>query len=334
MYTKNLIIICVDDKLKSMLSEPKIIIFSHKELTLDFSSTLAKMGVCPPYLQQAASEKTPDKIFEHIKFMLIKGNITLPIDNQCSLNVLSSLEQDNISFKAIDDMTKTDPALHSGILRTANSAYYSSGYSEIVEVEKALVRIGLANAKAFLINFINKSLASNKDLIFAEEIGKAVQDSLIIASLCYSMAEFFKVCSKSSMFSIGILSKLGEIFMFAIISEYLSGENFSGMKPSGYDNIATGNSLMVGGMLLKKWKFPEEYYTPVLNCGTVGENQYMNETRLLHLGCNLVEYFNSGQVDNKVLEALDKTGIKLSEKQLQKIRTEAIKHLQEIKSIL
>jgi HD-like signal output (HDOD) protein len=333
-YTKNLLIICVDEKLKQSLSGPKIIVFNHKEITMGFATTLTKLKICKPYLQGANTEKTPEKIFEHIKFMLAKGNITLPIENECALNVLSALEQDNITFKAIDDMTKVDPALHSGIIKMANSAYYSGAFSEIKDVQKALVRVGLSNVKAFLINFINKSIASNKELLFAEEISESVSKSLKIASLCYVMADFFRVCSTTAMFSTGMLSKLGEIFMYAIISDYISGEDFEGHKPEGYKAMVDRNSLMVGGMLLKKWKFPEDYYIPVLSSNSLNENSYMNETRILFLACHMVNYFDTGEAGKEITDALKLTNIQLSDKQLNRIRTEAQKHLNEIMSIL
>jgi HD-like signal output (HDOD) protein len=266
--------------------------------------------------------------------MLAKGNITLPIENECALNVLSALEQDNITFKAIDDMTKVDPALHSGIIKMANSAYYSGAFSEIKDVQKALVRVGLSNVKAFLINFINKSIASNKELLFAEEISESVSKSLKIASLCYVMADFFRVCSTTAMFSTGMLSKLGEIFMYAIISDYISGEDFEGHKPEGYKAMVDRNSLMVGGMLLKKWKFPEDYYIPVLSSNSLNENSYMNETRILFLACHMVNYFDTGEAGKEITDALKLTNIQLSDKQLNRIRTEAQKHLNEIMSIL
>ncbi|MCD8553581.1 HDOD domain-containing protein [Seleniivibrio sp.] len=318
----NTFVVCVDESLMQQVSNSRVISISHKSVTLDFSEMLAKSNVCKPYLKETGNTRSPEKIFEHIKFMLARGNITLPVEGECAVRILSVLDHDNITFKAIDGMTKLDPALHSGIIRMANSAYFSGSYGNIADVQKALVRLGINNIKAYLVNFINKSLAANKNLLYADEIGEAIKDSQIIGALCYVMSDFFKVCAKGQMYSVGLLSKIGEIFILAIISDYLSGERPEDVKDGSYRKMATQNNILVGGTLMKKWKFSEEFYIPLLFSGTLKENQFMNETKILHLACNMLVFFRTEQIDDGLKAALNKTGIQLSEKQLQRIKTE------------
>ncbi|WP_277656579.1 HDOD domain-containing protein [Seleniivibrio woodruffii] len=319
---KTVFLICVDEGLMQQVSSQKIIALSHKTVTMDFAETMAKSNICKPYLKESTSTRSPEKIFEHIKFMLVRGNITLPVEGECAVRVLSVLDRDNITFKAIDDMTKLDPALHSGIIRMANSAYFSGSYGSIADVQKALVRLGINNVKAYLVNFINKSLAANKNLLFADEIEEAIRDSQIVASLCYVMSEFFKVCSKSQMYSVGLLSKIGEIFILAIISDYLSGERPEDVKGGSYRKIASQNNILVGGTLMKKWKFGEEFYMPLLFSSSLKDNQYMNETKILHLAFSMVHYFRMDEIDEELKDAMKRTGINLSEKQLQRLKAE------------
>ncbi|MGE4267209.1 MAG: HDOD domain-containing protein [Deferribacterales bacterium] len=316
-------IVCVDESLVQQVSNSRVITISHKSVTLDFSEIMAKSDVCKPYLKETGGTRSPEKIFEHIKFMLARGNITLPVEGECAIRVLSVLDHDNITFKAIDDMTKLDPALHSGIIRMANSAYFSGTYGNIADVQKALVRLGINNVKAYLVNFINKSLAANKNLLFADEIEEAIKDSQTIAALCYVMSEFFKVCAKGQMYSVGLLSKIGEIFILAIISDYLSGERPEDVKNGSYRKMAAQNNILVGGTLMKKWKFSEEFYMPLLFSGTLKDNQFMNETKILHLAWNMLEYFDKEEITDGLRAAMHRTGIQLSEKQLQKIKAEA-----------
>lgn len=333
--SKNVFVVCVDDALMQMATSHNVITFSHKMLTMEFADVLAGSGACKPYLKESTqSNRSPEKIFEHIKFMLSKGNITLPVEGECASRVLHSLDSDDVSFKAIGDMTRLDPALHSGIIRMANSVYFSGSFGDVNDIQKALVRVGMSNIKAFLVNFINKSIASNKNLLFRDEIMECVRESQITASLCYVMAEFFKVCSKTQMFSVGMLSKLGEIFVLAIISDYLSEEDEAEAKSGGYAKIAAKNNVMVGGTLMRKWKFSEDYYVPLLFSQTLKSNPFLNETRILYLAMNMVEYFKTDQLDDRVMAAVEVSQIQLSEKQLQKIRAEAVKQLKEFSAIL
>lgn len=328
--SKNLFIVCVDDALVQMASGHNIITFSHRMLTMEFADVLAGAGACQPYMKDThKSSRSPEKIFEHIKFMLAKGNITLPVESECATRVLQSLDSDDVSFKAINDMTKIDPALHSGIIRMANSVYFSGSFGDVGDVQKALVRVGLSNVKAFLVNFINKSIASNKNLMFKDEIMQCVHESQITASLCYVMADFFKVCSKSQMFSVGMLSRLGEIFILAIISDYLAEEDREDVKAGGYTKIASKNNIMVGSTLMKKWKFSDDFFVPLLFSKTLKQNPYMNETRILYLAFNMFDFFKTGEIDDTLTSALKVSQIQLSEKQLIKIRTEAERQFKE-----
>lgn len=331
---KNIFVVCVDESLIQMATSHNIIIFSHKLLTMEFADVLSGAGACKPYLKETAGgTRSPEKIFEHIKFMLAKGNMTLPVEGECASRVMTTLDSDDISFKAIDDMTKMDPALHSGIIRMANSVYFSGSFGDVTDVQKALVRVGLSNVKAFLVNFINKSIAANKNLMFRDEIMACVHESQITAVLGFVMADFFKVCSKSLMFSIGILSKLGEIFILAIISDYLSEEDESEVRSGGYVRLAEKNGLMVGSSLMKKWKFSDEYYIPLLFSKTMKHNPYMNETRILYLATSMIGYFKTGNMDDKLSAALEVSQIKLSEKQLQRIRESAVNQLKDFSGI-
>ncbi len=124
-------------------------------------------------------------------------------------------------------------------------------------MEAALVRVGLHNAKVFLINFINKSLLINKDLIFAKEIEETIIISLKTASLCFVLTDYFKIQSKEVMFSIGLLATLGKLFIYAALSRYLKEEGLlKKMDIEEYaKQIADNNYNTISGMLLKKVEF-------------------------------------------------------------------------------
>ena len=332
--SKNLILICMKDEILRMATSSKVITFSHKDITNELVSTLSGISVCKPYMQESTSDNSPEKILEHIKFMLLKGKINLPVKNEYAITVLSSLESDDISFKAIDEMTKNDPVLHSGIIKMANSAYFSGAFSNVTDVEKAMVRVGLANVKVFLINFINKSLASNSDLLYAKEICNLVDESLKVGCLCYVMADCFKVTSPVTMFSIGLMSQLGKIFMYASISDYLAGQKLSEDEKVCYSDMVESNGMKVSGMLLKKWKMSEDYYTPVIHGKELEHNPFMNETRILYMAINMINFYDTGAIDDDIYNMLNKCHICLEDNHLKKIRVDSVEHYKKLSSVL
>jgi len=332
---KNIIIVYTNDVLLKLVTSTKILTFSHKEVTQFFAGSLSEIGLTKPYMKEVKQDKSPQKVIEHIKYLLTKGNIILPIRNDCAVNILAALDHDDVSFKKIDNMTKTDPVLHSSLIKMANSVYFSGSFGEIQNVEKALVRVGIVNVKVFLINFINKSLASNKNLIFSPEISECVDNSLKIASLCYVLTDFFKIKSKEIMFSIGLLSKLGEIFIYSAISGYLQDEGLTERKHAEeYIKIAEKNYHTVSGMMLKKWKFTSSYYQPILNSSTMASNEHMEETKVLHLAESLVHFLDTEKLDKIGRDALVVTGQNFDKEEMFRIRSNALKHLESITSMI
>lgn len=332
--TVNIILICLSEELMALAASQKTFVMSHKDITREFTDTLSKNHICRPYMQEEIKTRSPEKILKHIQNLLLNGNIALPVKTDCALHLLSALDNDDISFKTIDSMTKTDPALHSGIIKMANSVYFSGAFSNVKDVEKALVRVGLSNVKVFLINFVNRSLAANKDLIFAEDIAEAIDKSLLIASLCYVMAEDFKAASPVTMFSIGLLSRLGEIFMYAAISDYFSGTQFNEQDKEDYRTLTKNVGVTLSGLLLKKWKFAEDYSVPITNALTLNQNKYMKETRILHLAMNMIDFYNNGVSDEKLKEAMNNAQICVPDYQLEKIRSDTARHLCMVSSVL
>lgn len=330
----NLIIVCMSDEIMNKVVSPKSLILSHKEITQSFAGPLGKMHICKPYLQDEIKVRTPEKTLKHIQAMMLNNSITLPVKNDCAITMLGALDNDDISFKKIEKIAQSDPALHSGIIRMANSVYFGGAFSNIKDLEKALIRVGMANVKTFLINFINRSLTENKDLIFLSDITASIEKSILVASFCYVIAEDFKVSSPITMFSIGLMSCIGEIFMFAALSDYFSGTELDDSDMEDYRTLTKNIGVLLSGKLLKKWKFSEEYYTPVINAVSLSQNTHMKETKILHLAMHMEGLYLNGAVDKELEDAMSSTQVLLNDSQLDKIRNDAENHLCMITSVL
>lgn len=330
----NIIFICKDEELMNMCSGKGALVFKHLDVIEHLAKPLVKQEICSGSVLGKQKKIKPEDTLKHIQNTLIKNKISLPIKNECAMSMMAILEDDNVSFKTIDKISKSDPVLHSGIIKMANSVYFSGAFTCIIDMEKALVRVGTANVKTYLINYVNKSLASNKDLIFNEEISVCVEKSLLTASLCFAMAETFKVSSPVTMFSIGLMSSMGEIFMYASLSDYFSTIDFDRSSMDDYIKLVRTAGLMIGSKLLQKWKMADDYVLPIANTARLSSNKFMKETRILHLALNMHEYVKTKTMDNDLESALSNTQVQISAAVLEKIDQDAEKHLREIRSIL
>jgi len=330
----HIIFICKSEQLMSMVAGRDVLVFNHKEVIEHLAKPLVKHEICGSGALGKSKKIRPEDTMKHIQNMLIKNKITLPIKNECAMRMMSILEDDNVSFKTIDQISKSDPVLHSGIIKMANSVYFSGAFSNVTDLEKALVRVGTANVKTYLINYVNKSLASNKDLIFTEEINECVDKSLVTASLCFAMAETFKVSSPVAMFSIGLMSSMGEIFMYASLSDYFAASDFDRTTMGDYILLTKNAGLMIGSKLLQKWKMADDYVMPISSAKSLSANKFMKETRILHLALNMYDYIKTKQIDANLESAMSNTQVQISLPALEKIDQDAAKHLSIIKSVL
>ncbi len=69
---------------------------------------MTKLNICEPYMKETSDDNSHANVLKYIKLVLTKGNIILPVNNDCAVSVLSALDNDEVSFKQIDAMTKID----------------------------------------------------------------------------------------------------------------------------------------------------------------------------------------------------------------------------------
>jgi len=148
------------------------------------------------------------------------------------------------------------------------------------------------------------------------------------------MAENFKVSSPVTMFSIGLMSYVGEIFMYAALSDYFSTIEFDKSTTCMYGALISNAGLIIGAKLLQKWNMADDYVLPVLNSQSLSNNKCMKETRILHLALNMHEYVREKEIDVTLESALKNTRIKLNKSAIEKIDKDAQKYLKEIMSVL
>jgi HD-like signal output (HDOD) protein len=332
--TKQIVLVFTNSQIMAEFNSMDSINLMHKDIIGHLAGCLVKHSICDKKMMEETKAIRPEKIIKQIQNMLIQDKITLPVDTECSLKMLQVLDNEKITFKEIEQIAKNDPALYSGIIKMANSVYFSGAFGEIQELEKALVRVGMANVKIYLINYVNKSIASNKDLIFADEIAKSIEKSLLTASLCYALSDNFKVSSPVTMFSIGLMSYIGEILMFAALSDHFAGTEINSADMDDYITLTYNLGMLLSGKLLQKWKFSNDYILPIVNTGSLSSNKQMKETRILHLATNMQNYYKTGEKDSTLESALSNTSIKVSDAQLEKILSDAKEHLKNITAVL
>jgi len=324
-------LIAVKPELMGLMSAKGVIIFDHEDMIKDVADTLVSFKLCKPY-RLDAKQQSKESVFQYVKDKLLKGDAILPVKNDVALQMLPLLEDDKVELKKIGDLSKLDPSMHASLIKLANSVYFGSRYNEIKDMTQAFVRMGTTNVKTFLINYINKSLVANKDLIFNQEIVEAVDYSLYVGAICYVMAKKF-TSDTNTMFSIGVLHEIGYIFMLAVLSSYLRNQDLEDGAPKGYVDLAKNNSIVASVTLMKKWKFPAQFYNTVQNQNKPDQSSHKLESRLLFISKKMYEYFKTG--DNQIIEGLQKAlGVEINKEQIEAIKNDADEHVKSIRALM
>jgi HD-like signal output (HDOD) protein len=310
--------ILADKELDKYFMHKSYEIIYHNQVMRPFEQILVAGKVCKP-IEAAASQKNKEGIFDYIKRILDKGDVILPMKKDVAFQMLPVLESDDVSIQEIAIMSRTDPGIHAGLIKLANSVHYSGLFTDIKDIESAIVRIGTMNIKMFLINYINAALASNKELIFHKDISEAVEESIRVGCIAHVLADVLKFSGKKIVFSIGMIHRIGYIFLLAVLSDYLEGENLEPKDSENYKRLAEHNSINAGIALLMKWKFKPEFYMPVQFQDEPFKCKFQNEAKILKMSKILYNYFRIGDA-NAASAYLMKNRINLTKNQLDKIR--------------
>lgn len=273
--------------------EQHIIIVSEPSFTSFFKNTNANvivhsfnlfnlMGIIKSFGLKINEEVQNSEVsnFEFILNKLKNGDITLPVNNDTAVHILSKLQDEMIHFKDLAQTVRLDPSIHSGIIKLSNSAYFG-GSTQINTLEKSMIRLGINNVKIFLINYINKALIKNKQLIFIEQMKNVIDHALDVASLNFVIASEKFQKEKEQMFSLGIIHNIGRIFLYATFSEMLQDKDVDERTIEQYENLVEANYIKIGAKLLRIWNFPDSIVCPIIYHKNFTKNQYNNATLIL-----------------------------------------------------
>jgi putative nucleotidyltransferase with HDIG domain len=179
--------------------------------------------------------------------------------------VLSIINDPQSTVKELKELIEVDPPLTARVLKTANSAYYSSG-RRIGEIEQAVIWIGYAELKEIVLRQKVCELFQRK-----ERIGLYSRPDLWIHSVAVAiMAKM--ICRREfgergeNLYAAGILHDLGLIIedqflheQFVEIVQYAGDKGIS-LLESEYRTLGFDHAD-IAGALAEEWNLPGDFVT-------------------------------------------------------------------------
>ncbi|PMP61447.1 MAG: hypothetical protein C0197_05615 [Caldimicrobium thiodismutans] len=205
------------------------------------------------------SEFILERIFEKVD--------TLPPFPKTAQRALELLREEEVNYKELEEVIKTDPAIAVNFLKLVNSAAFSLP-QKVDSLLKAFMLLGTEQIKLILLAAVASKYFS-KDLT---GYGVSAKDiwvhSIVCGIIAEELAQLIKlpVEKRESLYMAALLHDLGKIILDLYTT--LEAKKFYELMEKNPEDtfmqiewLAVGvDHGMVGGFLLKKWEFPKEIY--------------------------------------------------------------------------
>lgn len=208
------------------------------------------------------SEFILERIFEKID--------TIPPFPKTAQRALELLREEEINYKELEEIIKTDPAIAANFLKLVNSAAFSLAH-RVDSLLKAFMILGTEQIKLILLASVAGKYFS-KDLTgYAVSAKEIWVHSIICGIASEEIAQLINLSveKRESLYIASFLHDLGKIVL-DLYTHIEAKKFYKFMETNPEDTfmqiewLAVGvDHGMVGGYLLKKWNFPRDIYFSV-----------------------------------------------------------------------
>ncbi|MEQ1620290.1 MAG: HDOD domain-containing protein [Methylococcales bacterium] len=195
---------------------------------------------------------------------LLSGQIpesAVPRLPDVAMALLKELANDNISPEAIMSYINRDPALASEVLAMSNSALFRVSEGQIVNLDKALMVLGLNNLKTIVSSALMKRLMVIAPIYFRMFGQHLWQHSLDCGHACRALATFYGKGDPNNAYLVGLMHDVGKLAIFGVLTQAL-GQHLD-YKPRGsvFSAIVRDHSQTLSARIASQWGLPDYLLT-------------------------------------------------------------------------
>ncbi|MGZ8175114.1 MULTISPECIES: HDOD domain-containing protein [Methylobacter] len=223
---------------------------------------------------------------------MLQGKIpdsAVPRLPEVAMALLKELADPHVTQETIMMYINRDPALASEVLHMSNSALFRvmSG-PKIVNLDKALVVLGLNNLKAIVSSALMKRLMLIAPIYFRMFGQHLWQHSLDCAHTCRTLANLYGRADPNNAYLVGLMHDTGKLAIFSLLTQALAQNLDIQPRGSVFSCIVRDNSQSLSARIAREWSLPdyllialdEQIDTkPVGACSTYGS--ILNQANML-----------------------------------------------------
>ncbi len=199
-------------------------------------------------------------IVEVLKARLSAGTLNVPVFHVVALKLQQTLSRPDFSINEVHQLLNSDPGLATGVLRAANSAFYS-GLSKVSTIREAIIRLGSKEVA-------NLAMLTTQQALYRSEDPKynAIMQTLWKHSFCCAVGSRWlaqKVgfgAQAQEAFLGGLLHDLGKLFLLKCMEEVCREKQLKGSTSQAVlREVLTTLHAEQGLQLMMQWQMPQIY---------------------------------------------------------------------------
>jgi HD-like signal output (HDOD) protein len=158
---------------------------------------------------------------EVIEQELKEGELVFPTSMQAAVKIRRALEAPDAGLSSVAKVVNLEPLLSVKLLRMANSVFFNPSGVDVTDVQRALMRVGVSNARTLAFAVIGDQLATASEFAPVWRLADQLwRHSLDVASLAYSIAVQVDYAAPDTVLLAGMVHDIGQFYLLSRVHEF------------------------------------------------------------------------------------------------------------------
>ena len=149
------------------------------------------------------------------------GELSFPTSMQAAVKIRRALEEPEAGLSSVARVINLEPLLSVKLLRMANSVFFNSSGVDVTDVQRALMRVGVNNARTLAFAVIGDQLATAQEFAPVWRLADQLwRHSLDVASLAYSIAVQLDYPVPDTVLLAGMVHDIGQFYLLSRVHDF------------------------------------------------------------------------------------------------------------------
>ena len=183
---------------------------------------------------------------------LNKGPIELPSFPDIALKVKRVLEDENTTLDTIGRVISSEPGLASRVLKMANSAANKRSANSIMDVKRAIGRLGHNAIRALAISFAMKNMMDTRKVAALKDyLNHLWNHSIHVAVIASCLASRYTELDPDEAMFVGLIHDVGKLYILTRIESH--EELFD--NSDAINHVLDNWHVAIGQSIVENWNF-------------------------------------------------------------------------------